>query len=137
VKQSIAEARHIELTSSRTGEKFSLSAVLSDAFGFKDVFVHHEIIPPGRRSSSPHAHTDREEFMYVISGSPEVFLRGERKKLAAGDFIGFCPGRENIHYVVNNTDTDVCLLVVASNPPQDKVIYLDESDCKKVVGPVS
>ncbi len=120
---SIKEIKHDELISKRTGEKFSLSAMLSDIFGFRDVFVHHEIIPAGRRSSSPHAHTHREEMIYVLSGSPDVFLQGEMKTLVPGDFIGFLPGRENIHCVVNNTKEDVRLLVIASNPKTDEVIY--------------
>jgi uncharacterized cupin superfamily protein len=125
LKYSIADTKHDELTSTQSGEKFSLSAVLSSTFGFKDVFVHHEIIPPGRRSSSPHAHTHREEMVYVLSGSPEVFLGGEVKTLAPGDFIGFRPGAENIHCVTNNTKEDIRLLVIASNPKDDAVIYGD------------
>lgn len=125
MQHSVTGIEHKELISTRTGEKFSLSAVLSDAFGFKDVFVHHEIIPPGRRSSSPHAHTHREEMVYVLSGSPEVFLGGAIKTLMPGDCIGFRPGKENIHCVTNNTNEDVRLLVIASNPKDDAVIYGD------------
>jgi len=68
-KQSVSELSHVKLQSKKTGEGFPLSAILSDPLGFKDIFVHHEIIPAGRRSSSPHAHSRREEMIYVLSGT--------------------------------------------------------------------
>jgi hypothetical protein len=40
----LGAVEHRELRSARSGETFSLSALLSDLVGFKGVFVHHEII---------------------------------------------------------------------------------------------
>jgi uncharacterized cupin superfamily protein len=115
--------QHSELQSKNTGEKFSFSLIMSDCFGFKDVFIHHDILLPGRRSSSPHAHSHREELIYVVKGCPTAIFKDEKYRLTEGDFFGFPPGEDNCHYVVNESSEQVELLVVASNPPEDTVIY--------------
>ena len=119
----LSQLRHRELISPRTGELFSLSAVLTDALGFKDVFVHHEILPPGRRSSSKHSHSHREEMILVIKGQVTAHLNSGCQLLNPGDYLGFLPGEP--HVVVNETMTSSELLVIASNPSQDKVTYFD------------
>jgi uncharacterized cupin superfamily protein len=119
----LSQLNHLELQSQKTGEKFSLSANLNEAFGFKDLFIHHEIIPPGRRASSPHAHSHREEMVVVLEGNPIAHLGSEHFQLKPGDFIGFRPGKENSHFVENPTSEEVKLLVIASSPVEDQVIY--------------
>jgi uncharacterized cupin superfamily protein len=113
---------HQELRSAKTGEKFSLSSTLSTLLGFKNLFIHHEIIPPGRRSSSPHWHTHREEMVLVLEGNPTVHHAGKSLSLKPMDFVGFPPGEENLHVVENRTDAEVRLLVIASNPPADEIV---------------
>jgi uncharacterized cupin superfamily protein len=87
MKKSIANLEHVELSSKKTGEKYSLSANISEIFGLRDIFIHHEILPPGRKSSAPHAHSQREELVYVLSGSPTVHLRGKSSPLAPEDYL--------------------------------------------------
>lgn len=123
MKHTISQLDHVELQSKKSGEKFSLSAVLSESLGFKDIFVHHEIIPPGRRSSAPHAHSRREEMIYVLSGTVTAHCGEQRHELIPGDFFGFEPSKLENHYVVNNSKAEARLLVIASNPKDDKVTY--------------
>ena len=111
---------HKELRSARTGEVFSLSAVLTDALGFKDLFIHHDIIPPGHRASSSHAHSHREEMVLVLSGEVTARIDKGTVQLRAGDFLGFSPGQT--HVVENTGSATAKILVIASNPPADRVI---------------
>lgn len=115
------ELNHHELHSSRTGEAFSMSAVLTDLLGFKDLFVHHEIILPGRRSSSPHAHSEREEMIFVLKGCVTVIAGDSSTEIGEGRFAGFQPGVT--HVVQNDTEIPAQVLVIASNPPQDEVRF--------------
>jgi len=46
--------------------------------------VNHETIFPGGRSSLPHAHSEDEEFVFVIEGRPSLWIDGELRELAAG-----------------------------------------------------
>jgi len=120
---NVENLEHRELVNRTGTEKFSLSAALSDLVGFKDVFIHHEVLPPGRRASSSHAHSHREEMIFVLRGTPTAFLKGKSMDLRPGDFIGFPPGSDNFRFVENRTEQDVTLLVIASNPKEDRVIY--------------
>jgi uncharacterized cupin superfamily protein len=121
---SVRDLEHHELWSQRTGEKFSLSAVLTEALGFKDVFVHHEIIPPGRRSSGTHFHSRREEMVFVLEGNVKAWCEGTEVLLEPGDFVGFPPGKGNAHYLINDGDHPARVLAIASNPDDDQVEYV-------------
>lgn len=113
---------HRELQSS-AGEIYSLSAAITETFGFKDLVVHHEILPPGRRASASHSHTLKEEMIYVIEGSPTVVLNGEAIKMNPGDSFGFKPSGKDFHTLENRTQTQVRILVISSRPPNDLAIY--------------
>ena len=122
-KINVNDLEHPELQSQRTGEKYSLSAVLTDALGFRDLFVHHEVIPPGRKASGAHYHTRREEMVLCLEGELRAWCDGAFVVLGPGDFAGFPPGEGNVHYLENATAAPACVLVIASNPEGDRVGY--------------
>jgi uncharacterized cupin superfamily protein len=93
-------------------EAFAHGAAFSDRFGLMRLGIHHERLPPGKRTSWPHAEADEEEFVYVIEGTPDLWLDGEIKRLKPGDGVGFPAGTGIAHVFINNTDSDVRLLVV-------------------------
>jgi uncharacterized cupin superfamily protein len=93
-------------------EKHSLCATFSEAFGLRRLGIHHERLPPGRRTSWPHAEADEEEFVFVLEGEPDVWLDGVLRRLSPGDGVGFPAGTGLAHTFINNTATDVRLLVV-------------------------
>lgn len=109
--------------SSGSDELFSVGSPFGKHFGFKRLGIHHEILPPGRRSSWPHAEKTEEEFVYVIEGNPEVWLDGEVYPLNPGDAVGFPPGDGLSHTFINNTDKDVRLLVVGDTFREDNQVY--------------
>lgn len=49
-------------------EIFSIGAPLARRLGLGRLGIHHERLPPGRRTSYPHAESDEEEFIYVLEG---------------------------------------------------------------------
>lgn len=124
-KTDINRAHHVQLKSSATGELYSLSAVLTDVFDLKDLFVHHEVLHPGRRSSGTHFHSHREEMVFVIEGHVTVWLNGDEAVIGPGEMVAFHPGPENAHYVENNTQLVARLLVIASNPEADTVEFVN------------
>jgi len=119
------DLKHKELTSKTTGEKFSLSAVISSIYNFKDFFIDHEILLPGRKSSSPHFHTKKEEMIFVLVGKPTVYIGNRSAQLNPGDFIGFEPATD-AHYLENLTDSEVHLLMISSNNTGDEVNYVHQ-----------
>ncbi len=114
---------HHDLDSSKTGEIYSKSVVLTELLGFQDLFVHHEILSPGQRTSAPHSHTLQEEMIIVLNGSPTCHIGDQLLPMKTGDFIGFKPASAELHYIENASNEMVYLLVICSNPKEDQVIY--------------
>ena len=93
-------------------ELLSITASFSEHFGLMRLGIHHERLLPGRRVSWPHAEADEEEFVYVLEGTPDLWLDGQVKRLSPGDGVGFPAGTGLAHTFLNNSDRDVRLLVV-------------------------
>ena len=105
-------------------ELLALDAHYSRALGLTRIGIRHQVLPPGRRTSYPHAESDEEEFVYVISGRPTLWLNGNLHELSPGDGVGFPPGTGITHTFMNNTHEDVALLVVGEPAkPHNKVFY--------------
>ena len=97
---------------SNSDERFAFSTAFSERFNLMRLGIHHERLPPGRRVSWPHAEADEEEFVYVIEGTPDLWLDGHLRHLKPGDGVGFPAGTGIAHTFLNNSDSDVRLLVV-------------------------
>ena len=93
-------------------ELLAIGAPLGAAAGLAVMGIYHELLPPGRRTSWPHAERDLEEFVYVLEGRPQVWIDGEVHDLVPGDGVGFAKGTGIAHTFLNNTDADVRLLVI-------------------------
>ena len=106
-------------------ELMKINASYASHFGFSRLGIHHARLPPGRRTSYPHAESVYEEFVYVISGTPDVWLDGALHRLSPGDAVGFPPGTGLCHTFVNNSDAEVELLVVGDrhDPARGNRIY--------------
>lgn len=107
-----------------SSERHAISSRFGTHWGFKRIGVNHQILRPGRRTSYPHAESAEEEMVYVIEGEPDAWIDGYLHKLKPGDAVGFVPGTGLCHTIINNTDTDVRLLVVGEHDREDnKIIY--------------
>lgn len=105
-------------------ELLSFGAPLGKATGLKKIGVHHEILKPGRRTSWPHAESLEEEFAYVVSGHPHVWINGVIYQLRPGDAVGFPAGTGIAHTFINNSKEDAVLLVVGErSKDENKAIY--------------
>jgi uncharacterized cupin superfamily protein len=118
-----SEIMHQQLKSLKTGEEYSLSAVISEGLGSKDLFIHHEILSPGHRTSAPHFHLENEEFVYVLAGEA-IVVEGERRLAArAGDSILFERGNKTKHCILNESTDNVELLVVTRPHDSSDVVF--------------
>jgi uncharacterized cupin superfamily protein len=104
-------------------EKHAHTASFAEHFGLMRLGIHHQRLPPGRRLCWPHAEADEEEFVYVIEGTPDVWLDGHLVRLKPGDGVGFPAGTGLAHTVLNNTDSDVRVLVVGEASRQRSRIH--------------
>jgi uncharacterized cupin superfamily protein len=105
-------------------ELLSIGAPLAQHFGIQRLGIHHERLPPGRRTSFPHAESAEDEFVYVLEGEPDAWLDGRLYRLRPGDAVGFPAGTGISHSFLNNTDAEVRLLVVGERPkPENRIFY--------------
>lgn len=51
-------------------ELFAHEASLGRKLGLSRLGIHHARLPPGRRTSYPHAESAEEEFVFVLEGVP-------------------------------------------------------------------
>ncbi len=89
--------------------------------GFDRVAVHHHIIPPGFRSSLPHAESLEEEFVFVLKGNIDLWLNGFISHLSSGHAVGFPAGTGEAHCFINNSSQDVHLLVAGERSKNDNL----------------
>lgn len=86
--------------------------------------VNLQRLPPGKRSSWPHAESDEEEFAYVIEGEVDAWIDGEVHRMRAGDFAAFPAGTGISHCFINNSETEALLLVGGeAAKPSNRIVY--------------
>ncbi len=114
-------------------ELLGIEASFGPQFGLGKLGIHHLRLPPGRRTSYPHAESAEEEFVYVLEGTPDVWLDGELHRLRPGDAVGFPAGTGICHTFLNNSDAEVRLLVVGEkSKPENRVYYPRNSEQKNL-----
>lgn len=113
--------QHEELKS-KSGTGYSMSAVL-DAAGTKDLFIHHEIVPPGRSTSAPHLHQLVDEFVFVIKGKITAIEGDKSEILSVGDCAWFLAGTNQLHYLKNDSSEVAEILVVTKKTTESDIKF--------------
>jgi uncharacterized cupin superfamily protein len=80
-------------------------------------------IPPGKIPYPYHSHSAQWEFYHVISGRGAVRHEGGTTSIESGDAFLFKPGEP--HQLINDSDRDLILYVIADNPVGESVHYHD------------
>lgn len=80
-------------------------------------------IPPGQTPYPFHSHSAQWEFYHVISGTGLVRDEAGTTPIEAGDAFLFKPGEP--HQLINGSDADLILYVIADNPIGESCHYPD------------
>ena len=122
-----------ESWSSPKGKFSGISQSISEALGRKplstDLNERHpfdvEIVrlPPGTTPYPFHSHSAQWEFYHVISGRGRVRHADGSDVIEAGDAFLFKPGEP--HQLINDSDADLVIYVVADNPIGESCHYPD------------
>jgi len=118
-----ADQTYRELVSQLSGEKFSFSSSMTEHAPIRGLRIHRERLPPGRRASGAHAHSHREECVFVLKGTVVAHEGTKQLSISAGDFAAFPNGLHAAHFVENRGDIDAEFLVIATNPAKDAVAF--------------
>lgn len=92
--------------------------------GLERIGINIQRLPPGTRSSWPHAEENEEEFVYVLSGQVDAWIDGSIHRMEQGDLAAFPAGTGIAHCFINNSDSEVLLLVGGEAPkPGSRIFY--------------
>ena len=105
-------------------ETFGTGAALGAKLGLQRVAINYEVLEPGDRSSWPHAHKEEEEFIFILEGTPQMWIDGNIYSLRPGDCVGLPPGTGHAHTLINNSNKEVKAIVIGeSDLPNDRIFY--------------
>ena len=116
-------------------EHFGFSRPIGKAAGLQRLGLHLERVPPGERISLPHAESDEEEFVYVISGTVEAWIDGHVFTMVAGDLAAFPAGTGIAHTFLNESAVEALLLAGGEASKKDnKIVYPVDRDRDERLG---
>ena len=104
-------------------ERLGFRRRIGRAAGLLKIAVNLERLPPGHRTSWPHAEEKEEEFVYVLEGEVDAWIDGTLHRMVPGDFAAFPAGTGICHTFINNGDREVRLLVGGDADKSDNRIY--------------
>lgn len=116
---SVPETRHHYPNSDEyTGFERSIGR----AAGLRKIGVNLMRLPPGERSSWPHAEANEEEFVYVLEGEVDAWIDGFLHPMRPGDLAAFPAGTGTCHCFINNGEHDALLMVGGEASKRDNRI---------------
>lgn len=99
---------------------------LGEVFGLGNFGVNLVRMAPGTLSALRHAHSEQDEFVYILQGHPTLQTDAGDILLAPGMCAGFAAGTGDAHCLRNTTDAEVLYLEVGDRTPGDSASYPDD-----------
>jgi uncharacterized cupin superfamily protein len=99
---------------------------LGDFFGLSNFGVNLTTLLPGAISALRHAHSQQDEFIYILRGHPLLITDAGETQLSPGMCAGFKAGTGNAHQLINRTNEEVQYLEMGDRTPGDAVTYPDD-----------
>ena len=96
---------------------------IGKAAGLLRIGVNLMRLPPGERSSWPHAEEKEEEFVYLLEGEVDAWIDGVLHRMKPGDLAAFPAGTGTCHCFLNNSEREAMLLVGGEATKSDNRIY--------------
>src|SRR5439155_20556262 len=87
--RDLAERTHVYPQST---ERMGPVRRLGKSAGLVRIGVNLQRLPPGTRSSWPHAEENEEEFVYVLEGEVDAWINGDLHRMGPRDLAAFPAG---------------------------------------------
>src|SRR5262245_48836292 len=78
-------------------ERLGFTRRIGKAAGLLKIGINLVRLPPGHRTSWPHAEEKEEEFVYVIEGNVDAWIDGVLHPMRAGELAAFPAGTGICH----------------------------------------
>jgi uncharacterized cupin superfamily protein len=99
---------------------------LGNHFGITHFGVNLTYLPPGSISAPRHFHSNQDEFIYILEGTPVLVTSAGEIPLRPGMCAGFKAGSDNAHQLRNRSDSMAVYLEVGDRTAGDVVTYPDD-----------
>lgn len=100
-----------------------LKRKLGECFGLTNFGINLTDLAPGAISALAHSHSQQDEFILVLEGSPTLVLGKEEFTLHPGDCYGLKAGTGIAHQLVNRSEENVTYLEIGDRTAGDEVEY--------------
>ncbi|MCK9605782.1 MAG: cupin domain-containing protein [Methylomonas sp.] len=100
--------------------------LLGELFGLQNFGVNLTRLAPEAISALRHAHSQQDEFIYILQGCPTLYTDAGPTPLSPGMCAGFKAGSGDAHRLVNETANDVVYLEIGDRSAGDQVVYPDD-----------
>lgn len=100
-----------------------LKRKLGEFFGLTNFGINLTHLSPGARSALAHSHSQQDEFIFVLEGTPTLVLEQEEFTLNPGECYGFKAGTGIAHQLVNRSEESVIYLEIGDRTAGDEVEY--------------
>jgi len=104
-------------------EELGLTRRIGRVAGLRKIGINLVRLPPGRRSSWPHAEEKEEEFVYVLDGEVDAWIDGVLHPMKQGDLAAFPAGTGICHTFINNSERDANLMVGGQTDQSNNRIF--------------
>ena len=111
-----------------TGDKAPYGCFVSDLdfeIGAEKLGFRVVRLPAGNTFCPVHWHTAEEELFIVLSGEPSLVTPRGNWRLRAGDYVAFPTRFSGAHKLINESDADCEVIMVANNDRRDVCSYPD------------
>src|SRR5208283_2002093 len=99
---------------------------LGNLFGLSNFGVNLTRLAPGGISAARHCHSNQDEFIFVLEGTPILITNAGETQLKPGMCSGFKAGSNDAQHLVNKGQTDVVYLEIGDRSANDVVTYPDD-----------
>jgi uncharacterized cupin superfamily protein len=103
--------------------KGRLKRKLGDYFGLTQFGVNCTQLLPNAVSALAHSHSQQDEFILILEGTPTLVLGDQEFLLSPGECYGFKAGTGIPHQLINRSQETVTYLEIGDRTPGDEVEY--------------
>jgi uncharacterized cupin superfamily protein len=100
-----------------------LKRKLGDVFGLTQFGVNLTQLAPGAISALFHAHSQQDEFIFILEGNPTLLVGDREFSLQTGECYGFKAGTGIAHQLINRSQGTVTYLEIGTRSAGDQVDY--------------
>lgn len=99
---------------------------LGKSVGSEKVYANMDIVPPMKKSTKYHSHSQQEEFFFILSETGTLIVNEEEILVQSNDYFSKPAGLGIAHTFFNTGSEDLVILDFGTTEKEDTCYYPDE-----------